>query len=799
MLINTNNLNFKQFATNIPISDSEYFDIISNVQGTAKTGHDFNEVLKASLRYLTFNCFYNLNDSEYNLTHFKAVLDTINKKEQYGFKPYFLEPYNGFFDYKKCKYLKESYAFVQFAYYMNSIDLKNTPFFKYTSHFSTTGTKLPDDNYTGDLSYLHKEYSKIIEPNGKTRYLTALNRHFNGAMFMLLNELELPTTHFNNKIDNFREYNALVQTPREWRKYFPFDLTEYDIKSAFPSFIDEIINTNVGANVYELIMQTYNVDRDNAKMLFNKWLNSTKYKTKEEFFNFFEPIYKDKAKQLSELLSNKDKPFWKVMFEWEHKAITLFLFANKIKRYTRLHDAIFIVDNEYNAPLRMTDLNFVKFGSKEYKQQTLDIKLNTSKRLYKGYHSAIVKHSEMNYIYERLFNENIESVNVGDFTIYQEYFYCYKGNFNVGINGFFQDSEFVYYNESWLLEKIQKLANIVVKLNDMSYSNLESYLRLVLENILNAGIWSFNIDNLLNYIISDIQEPELTLCDYTFHSEKSVSMVLFQKYYYEALAKAKFIFQCKSIYGLVEKSFSNNDKRFFINPKDIFSDKNYKAKNKTFVDLIERFNKANGFETIGKALKIKELLKSGQKSHNPIKKSIYRVVNKLSETELRIQRREVQLLKEWNNTIQDSQTIKDILEFLNSVIFEVNNVEVKEKLNETIKEKNVKVIQLKIQTNRNEEFIPFAEQWQNLSKVFDTPEEFEQRMEQSVLNISETDAMQRSIEFYFDWVKFKFKPSQMKINQIKVYLKDYYNGLREIETEKKTYKLSSHNISIKVA
>lgn len=763
-----NDFNFKQLATKNAILDNHYFDYLSNIQGTAKTGYSFNEVVEVTIQYLTYNSFHFLNDSEYTLTHFKGILDTINIREQFGYKPMIEMPYNGNLEYNKVFYLREAYAIIQLAYYMNCNNLENTDFFKYTKHYSTTGEKLADDLYNDDLSYLHKEYSKI-DNNGKDRYKHAITKHFNGCLLIILNDLQLPTTHFNNSIKDNREYNAMVQSPRDWRTIFPFELLEYDIKSAFPTFIDHLIGSNIGSSVYELIMNAYNVERSGAKILYNTWINSTKYKTAQQFTDFFEPIYKEYTPKLVAYLTDKTTLFWQRLFELENRSIDLLKYNNNVHNGTRLHDAYFIINNEFYNPIKYTDFGLATFGKKLSEPTQLEITCNTSKNIAKGYEPAINKHLDMNMISSEYFNENIDFVNVGKFTIYQKHFECYKSNFNVAVNGMYSDGEFIFYTDKWFIDKIQNLTNVLFYLNqDKREHQILTYLELILAHIKAKGVWSFNTQLLINHLIDNKAEPNIQYTDYIYHSDTTIRNVYdFQSEYYDAIRKASLIFQCKSVIHIVDNSYKNKVK-MFINIKDIFEDKNYKKRNELFVGMINDFNRANGFDTIGNALKIRELWKLGQKSHNPIINTTNSVVNNLSQSEVKHINRSKKLFKDWDNHIQDIDTIQSIYNQMHQLIndayiVKVNveqlaNSKVKKELNiivDTDTDKTIEELHAEQPKQKS-----YKEQW------YDAFGDESIDMTNSVLNVAYTDAQKQDTQFFRSYLIFKFNPTPNQLIEI---------------------------------
>jgi len=174
-----------------------------------------------------------------------------------------------------------------------------------------TGTKLPESEYKLDLEYLNKKYAYYSEQ--KTKPEKIIDYWFNGCLFVILNDLGLSVANFKIVSKEGRQYNPIVKVPRDFRKYFPFVLNQYDIKSAYPHFIDLIIDSNVAGSIYGDIQKRLSIARGDAKILFNRKLNSGKYYSREHFTTFFEPYYKEYTSGLVDLILDKKTPFWKRM------------------------------------------------------------------------------------------------------------------------------------------------------------------------------------------------------------------------------------------------------------------------------------------------------------------------------------------------------------------------------------------------------------------------------------------------------------------------------------------------------
>jgi hypothetical protein len=201
---------------------------------------------------------------EWSLSFAKSLLDRNNFS---GFTPVLSADPSRVIQVNECEYYKECFALIQFAYYINEIalhsKLQKTQFYIYIKHYLETGVMLPDSEYKYDLEYLHKKYKDYKK--SKTTPEKTLYFWFNGALLILLKDLGLSVKNFKCSYKNGREYNALTNVPRDFRKFFPFVLRQYDIKSANPNFVDNILGSSVANNVYSDLMFAHNITRNQAK------------------------------------------------------------------------------------------------------------------------------------------------------------------------------------------------------------------------------------------------------------------------------------------------------------------------------------------------------------------------------------------------------------------------------------------------------------------------------------------------------------------------------------------------------
>lgn len=769
--------NFKQLITSIEVTPETYKDILNNIKGDTDSGFEFSEVVNYSLAYLTNYSFTNLKDSEYNLETFKAILDKANVNFRLGYKPNILRAYNGTANAKNSELFIYAYCIIQFDYYFKSIDLKNNDFYRYTQHYYNTKSKLDIEQYKGDKEYLLKEYDKM-DKDGFHRAKYHIKKAFVGSLFLLLNELELDTIHFKNKVSDCREYNAMVKTPRPYRKYFPFKLVEYDIKSAFPRFIDEIIDSNIASEVYQRIMDSYNLERDSAKILFNKWLNSSKYKTREQFYNFFEPIYKEKTNDLVNLLTDKEKPFWKVMFYWEFLAIETFVKINKIERFTRLHDAVFLIENEYNIPIKNIDFSFVSFGAKKY-YSTPGIQVAKDIKNATRYTPAIPYELRSKLVLEVNHTEKIENKSFGNFRIYKEPFWFLNANFNIGANGYIKESEFYFYDVDHFETKLQNMVNVIAYKNNLSFRKLRFYVKGILNYILENSVITFDLNDVLDFLMISIEPPTYDYKNHTYSGRDNLNIFEYQKAYFKALKMFDTVCYAESIFSIVETSYKTKQK-IFIDFRELGLRSNENGK--FIFEIIKRFNQANGISDIRTADSFKAIFDKKRDTTHTIKNDTNSMrKNATTPNEIRdfdnikIRPQTKAKFKKWLQIDQDSKEVQSIYFELKEFIENPATSYIVE----TINGRNEIVLK---DQEQKEQIKPFAQAWSELKENLLTEEENKEFLKLSILNIDEIEALQISNEFYKNWKLFNKVEEErevFKINHFKEETKENNHSLFE--------------------
>lgn len=242
--------------------------------------------------------------------------------------------------------------------YLNSNPLKDNDYFKFVNAYYETRTKLNEKYFRHDVQKLHEYYSKIDNNGFRSNPFNRANYE----SYVLFMALKLHGQYqsdddeiFNVKKQDSREYTPLTNIPSVLRGTLPFKVKEYDIKRAFPTFIDIELNTDFRNNVYDVI----------TKQEFAIYLNSnhTGKLTLSDARKGLEPIYKELVtKVLTDERYNEKGSVFKDFTKYENDFINRFVSENKLTHYARLHDGVFVLDEVVCDVLKF---DIVEFSIKE--------------------------------------------------------------------------------------------------------------------------------------------------------------------------------------------------------------------------------------------------------------------------------------------------------------------------------------------------------------------------------------------------------------------------------------------------
>lgn len=265
-------------------------------------------------------------------------------------------------------------SIIEYLNYIRKNPLNENDYFKYLNSYKN-GKELDLKYFKHDTSLLFELYAKIDKDKMYNPF--SLERWQAYVLFMLLkfNDVYEPKTMdkiFAVKLNKSREYNPLTSLTRPLRGMLPssLNLVQYDIKRAYPTFLDMELKLERKKDVYSLI------DKRKFNMLINTH-KETENATIEAVRAKLKPVYGDRVYEvITEDRFNKKGGMYCDLVKYEKKYIDKFVEANKIKNYVRLHDAVFI---EAETEIKKTEFDKVRFEKSEVKPPEV---INNNKLFY---------------------------------------------------------------------------------------------------------------------------------------------------------------------------------------------------------------------------------------------------------------------------------------------------------------------------------------------------------------------------------------------------------------------------------
>ena len=241
--------------------------------------------------------------------------------------------------------------------FLSKNPLQKNDYFKYINSYYSTGIKLSEKYFRHSIEKLNSYYKKIDEAKLNNSNLNPFNQN-NYESYVLFMALKLKGCYidsdnelFHLKIIDHREYNPLSKIPSVLRGCLPFAVKEYDIKRAFPSFIDIELNTDFRHTIYD------NIKKSDFAMFLNS--NSESKVSIEQARNGLEPIYSGLTNEIitSGRFNDKGRAF-KDFTKYESVYIQKFVNANKLTNYARLHDGVFVLESTQCESLKFDKVEF---------------------------------------------------------------------------------------------------------------------------------------------------------------------------------------------------------------------------------------------------------------------------------------------------------------------------------------------------------------------------------------------------------------------------------------------------------
>lgn len=376
-----------------PETEGWFRNAIKNIQGNCKEkkGVHFSEVVKLAMAYFYQAIFprkpYTYKDSYWTLSAVKGFFDACN-----------LTPYTTIDELVSTCYplqdkalFRECYLIIQTAYFFNSDNFGSHQYLTYMAEYERNGVKLPIEEYNHDKGHLKRSYERIDEERKKGTYKNKgiieyyyTEQWYYSNLLLIVTELGLSKKNFRASYKKSREFNITVLTPRILRWETPFVLTHIDISSAYPSFLDAIVGSNIAPTIYERVAKAKKISRSEAKVHFLKIINSGKYyhwRKEVAIQDLIEWGYtEEQAEHVTLFTHDPEKSFTEHMSQIEEQAIHKFAEVNAVERYVRLHDALLYIDSKKpNTEFKLQE-NTIRFESETPKKPNFNHIFGMSKR-----------------------------------------------------------------------------------------------------------------------------------------------------------------------------------------------------------------------------------------------------------------------------------------------------------------------------------------------------------------------------------------------------------------------------------
>lgn len=732
--------------------EGEFTDALNAIEGDNKnnSGVRFSEITRLAMAYFYAKIFHDdINNEFYTLEMVKGFLDADNLTSYTAIHEIDVE----YHKLKDAPYLNHCWLIIQSAWFFNSAHFGNHQHVDYLNYYIKTGEKLPLEKYNSDAHYLQKKYNDIDNKKCKGYSIngfTLVNQWYYGILFLVCKELNLPIKNFNTSLTDYREYNPLTKTSRQLRSLAPFKLLECDIMSAFPTFLDIETGANLKDHVYDNLILSRGITRDQAKVLFNKICNSGKYKCTLETKAFFMDCgySDDQSDVIIEMTHAKSTKFISFMTEQESNAINRFILVNNLQRCARLHDAVIFIDNG-SRPQNLRVLPNCDFKLKEMNKPVINESFSLgSKRLKYAYISSIPQ--GLILISRREFKKTEIKGEANGFRFYKNKYEYFSASFNL--------------NDSKLDFKYFKIA--CVKMHDtlkflnekpLKSSDLIFILRHIRENsniIFNVRAMYYSLKIKISNETILLQKKNYTLRSNTRYTTKSQ--------FVNALNKAEKLVNInsnyKELFELLEERIKYNDYRYLVKP--FFYGR--KENNLLVYAIIQKFN----LLVTGRSRKQRKDFSSNTLYSNSIKDVTTKSISLKSKLEQPFIKKGITKLQKKtlavNKLIKNQDLAKQLFLILTNISGNTNELDIKEdvKVQNFLKAELMTIID-KSQSidsqNRLNEFnklykIPKNNKLigvSNLENIFDT------NFNLSIFNqISIEEAYARKEPFFSEYLRF---------------------------------------------
>ena len=211
-----------------------------------------------------------------------------------------------------------------------------------------------------ETGYNVKFRFSLIDHNRKS----LIKRHRYFLLGLLSLDIAGHTGGFKKTIKDNREYNFATKCPSFLRHYTAYRMTEIDIISAYPQFIDKQLGTTNAFTIYENLMSSYDISRSEAKIKFNSTINNHKLEPKRAIEIYLKAGYnKESATELSKL-TTEGKSYYN-MTKKESQFIYQYNEEAHLVNAVRIHDGLIIFNYNNEIDNLPTEVGSIKFKISE--------------------------------------------------------------------------------------------------------------------------------------------------------------------------------------------------------------------------------------------------------------------------------------------------------------------------------------------------------------------------------------------------------------------------------------------------
>ena len=309
-----------------------------------------------------------------------------------------------------------------------------------------------------------------------------------------------------------------------------FQLVELDIKSANPQIIDKIFGFDNWKNVYSSLMQAYEIDRNEAKILFNSTLNNHYLSVRQAKEVYLKAGYDAKESLiLSEATANNGKgSFYRLMANQEGQIMDAFIEANfRNDRQIRLHDAVFY-EPEFTTISNAVELG-IEFGASIIEKENLHLNLKID-----TYKTVLSTPPTEQFIVKAFYGKSKvrQVLKTTSFNWYSNNFLQLSATFNISEPIISKEGIYRSPTEVEFIERLQKLYKISMYLNNGNDEHFKTCIEHSAQHIqFNRNYiyavlptWNFDINDALEYVVNR---------NWTYHGGISLSLKDFNSLYHK--------------------------------------------------------------------------------------------------------------------------------------------------------------------------------------------------------------------------------------------------------------------------